>query len=193
MKKGVAFILILSAIILLQNCKGKSKTGSSFTETSDTVTFFPVNLYIQGQMVKVDSFATSIYKITIAGNNRDSAAITKQEFRQLAQPFLEYDISSKQLHKFYKENDFIDATTKSIIFNFTAMDSTLPLRSIDVLMDSTGTQLKNIFISKEKSAGDSTIVEKDGWKNGESFFINRSIQKGDNAATMQRTVVVWRF
>ena len=193
MKKGFAFIFLLLAVILVQTCKGKAKSGKTLTETSDSTEFFPVNLYIQGQIVRVDSLATNIYKIAISGGNRDSSLITKQEFKQLAQTFLEYDISRKQLHRFYKESVFADQTTESLTFNYTAMADTLPLRSIDVLMDSTGTKTKNIFIGKEKSAGDSTVIEKDGWKNDESFFINRAIQKGNNAATMQRTVVVWRF
>jgi len=193
MKKGIAFILLLFGIISLQNCKSKNKSSKTITETSDSLTFYPVNLSIQSQLRRVDSFATSIYKITINGSNRDSATITRQELRQLAQPFLEYDISGRQLHKFYKENVFADETTQSLTLNYTAMVDTLPLRSIDVLLDKAGQQMKNIFISKERSAGDSTVIEKDGWKNDESFFINRSVQKGDKAATMQRTVVVWRF
>jgi len=179
--------------MLLQNCKGKTKNGNSFIETSDSLNFFPVNVYIQGQISRVDTLATVIYKISINGTNRDSVLITKQEFKQLAQPFLEYDISNKQLHKFYKETVFADQTTQSLTFNYTAMVDTLPLRSIDVLLDKTGQQVKNVFISKEKAAGDSVITEKNGWKNDESFFINQAIQKGNNAATMQRTVVVWRF
>lgn len=193
MKKSIAFILLLLQVILLQNCKGKSKAAAGFTETSDSLTFFPVNTYLQGQLSMVDSLSPTIYKISITGSTRDSTSITKQQFRQLAQPFFEYDISSKQLHRFYKESVFADQTTQSVTFNYTAMIDTLPLRSIDVLMDSTGTQLKNIFISKEKSNSDSSVTEKIGWKNNESFFINRSIQKGNNTATMQRTIVVWRF
>lgn len=193
MKKSLAFSLLLLSIILLQHCKGTVNTGPSFTETSDTLTFFPVNIYLRGQIHRVDSLSSTIYKVLINGSKKDSVIITKQEFAILAQPFLEYDISSKQLHRFYKENVFADQTTQSVTFNYTAMVDTLPLRSIDVLMDSTGQQIKNIFISKEKLVGDSTVTEKIGWKNDERFFINRSIQKGNNAATMQRIMVVWRF
>lgn len=193
MKKGLAFIFLLLPVFLLQNCKQKTNNNNSFTATSDSLIFFPVNVYIQGQISKVDSFATAIYKINITGSSRDSSVISKQEFSQLAQSFLAYDISSKPLHRFYKETVFDDQTTQSLTFNYTAMVDTLPLRSIDVLLDKTGQQLKNIFMSAETSTTDSTITEKKGWKNDESFFINRSIQKGDNPATMQRTVVVWRF
>lgn len=193
MKKVTAFALLLVPVLLLQNCKSKPVNSYNFTETSDTLTFFPINIYLQGQLNKIDSQATVVYKILINGASRDSSIISKQELWQLAYPFLAYDITSKPLHKYFKENVFADQTTKSIIFNYTAMVDTLPLRSVNILMDSTGERMKNIFMSVEKTSGDSTITEKAGWKNDESFFINRSIQKGDNAPTMQRTVVVWRF
>jgi len=191
MKKGIGLLILVAGILLLQNCKGSG--GKNFTETSDTVKFFPVNLYIQGQINRVDSFAGLIYKITIVNNTKDSTVITRQQFNTLAQDFLEYDISDKSLHKYYKESDFADATTQSLTFNYTALDNTLPLQSIDVLLNSAGNQLKNIFYSKQKNEGDSIVTEKAGWKNDNSFFINRSVTFSDNKTTTQQNIIVWRF
>jgi hypothetical protein len=138
MKKVAGFVGLFFCIVLLQHCKSNNAKG--FIETSDTLKFFPVNLYIKGQMARVDSFATAIYKITINNNTgiKDSGALTKQQFKQWAQSFIEFDISDKSIHKYYKENVFADATTQSLTFNYTAMDNTLPLQSVDVLLDQTG-------------------------------------------------------
>lgn len=191
MKKLLSILLLSCTIIFLTRCKGH---GNSITYTSDTVKFFPVNLYIKGQIARVDSFATNIYKVTMGDNHvQDTVAITKEQFKQLAQPFLQYDINDKGLHKYYKENDFADETTESLTFNYTSLDSTLPLQSIDVLLSKDASQLKNVFYSIQKTTGDSTITEKAGWKNDKSFFINRSVQQGSKPPVMQQYIVVWQF
>jgi hypothetical protein len=192
MKKAVGFLLLFYCFVAFQQCKGHG--DKNVTYTSDTIKFFPVNLYVQGQIARVDSFATTIYKINInPGHTQDTAIITKQQFKQLAQPFLEYDISDKSLHKYYKENDFADETTQSLTFNYTSLDSTLPLQSIDILLSHDASQLKNVFYSIQKTGGDSTVIQKTGWKNDKSFFINRSVQLGNNAPVMQQTIVFWQF
>lgn len=193
MKKIAGFLFILPALLLLQNCK--SKNGKAFTETSDTVKFFPVNLYFKGQIAKVDSFAATIYKITkhADGSVIDSTPLTKQQFNQLAQQFIQYDIEDKSIHKYYRENTFADASTKSITFNYTAMDKTQPLQTIDVLLDQTGQQMKNVFLSMVLNNGDSIINEKCGWKNDTQFYINRSVEIAGKPAIADQSIVVWRF
>ncbi|HWB26918.1 MAG TPA: hypothetical protein VG738_15650 [Chitinophagaceae bacterium] len=192
MKKSILLITLSIPLLLLQDCKSK---GKNFTETSDTLKFFPVNLYIKGQIAKVDSLASTIYKITINNNSgvKDTITINKQQFNNLAQDFLAYDISDKHIHKYYKENVFADETTQSLTFNYTAMDSSLPLQSVDVLLDQTGQQLKNVFFSKTITQGDSTVTEKCGWTNDKSFFINRVTEYADNTTTTQQNIIVWMF
>ena len=192
MKKSFCILLLSSCVIFLQHCKGHG--GEESTYTSDTVKFFPVNLYIKGQIARVDSAATAIYEIHVdTAHKRDSTLITKQQFKQLAQSFLEYDISDKSLHKYYKENDFGDETTQSLTFNYTSLDNTLPLQSIDVLLSHDASQLKSIFYSIQKNAGDSTVTEKTGWNNDKSFFINRSVQHGDRTPVIEQQIIVWQF
>jgi len=192
MKKAVSFLLLFCCFISFQQCKGHG--DKNITYTSDTVKFFPVNLYIKGQIARVDSFATGVYKININTEHKhDSTLITKQEFKQLAQSFLTYDINDKALHKYYKENDFADETTQSLTFNYTSLDSTLPLQSVDVLLSHDASQLKSVFYSIQENEGDSTVIEKRGWNNDRSFFINRSVQHGNSVPVIQQDIIVWRF
>jgi len=193
MKKCIGTLFILSCLVLLQNCKGHG--GKNFIETSDTVKFFPINLYFKGQIARVDSLATTIYKLTIRGNGAkpDSTTLTKQQFNQLAHAFTEYDIEDKSIHKYYKESTFGDASTQSITFNYTAMDKTLPLQSIDILLDQTGQQMKNVFLSLMLKTGDSTVTEKCGWKNDTQFYINRYIEYPGKPPVTEQNIIVWQF
>src|SRR5437016_487987 len=153
MKKGVLiFLLFTCIIIIIAGCKNHT-VARGMTETSDTVHFFPVNEYFKEQIKDVDASAASIYKITIDhnSNKRDSSVLSKQQFDEWAQSFLEYDISDRRIHKYYKENIFMDETTRSYTFNYTTMDSSLPLQSIDVLLDIDDQHVKRIFINKVKS------------------------------------------
>lgn len=192
MKKTALAMAFAAASLLLQHCSNPAYQPEL---TSDTVKFFPVNLYIQGQIARVDSLADSIWQINIDNNTgkKDTLLLTKQQFNKLAQYFLTYDISDKKLHPYYKENTFADATTQSFAFNYTALDNTLPLQTVDVLLDQTGRQLKNVFYNIAVTAKDSTIAEKAGWSNDKSFFINRETTYNNNKTVARQTIIVWKF
>ncbi len=192
MKKGFCFLLLLFCILLILTCKSNhSETG--ITVTSDTVRFYPVTEYFNDQVKKVAASGSYIYKITINDKKvRDSVALSKQQFMQLAQTFLAVDISDKSIHKYYKENIFMDETTHSYTFNYTAIDSSLPLQRVDVLLDADDQQVTRVFLNMNIVSADSTITEKAGWKTNNSFFINRIIDYANGRTTTQQNIIVWR-
>lgn len=192
MKKGACFLVCNACLILIiQSCKN-NRAANAVTETSDTVHFYPVMDYFKTQVKEVDSFAVFIYKITINNNgSKDSTVLNQEQFNQWAQAFLAYDISDKKFHKYYKENIFLDETTHSYTFNYTAMKNTLPLQTVDILLDEDDQHVKRVFINKVISAGDSTVTEKAGWKTGSSFFINRIVDYPGNRTTTQQNIIVW--
>jgi hypothetical protein len=190
-KTGIAFLALLTGMpVLLQSCKNKTH-GKIIEVSSDTMRFYPVNPYIKEQVAKVDSAAVFIYKITVEDGKKDSSILNKQQFNQWAGAFLEYDISDKSIHKYYRENIFMDETTRSITFNYTSADSSQPLQSVDILLDTADQHVKRVFINKVKSYTDSMVTEKGGWKNNESFFINR-ITERPGKTTIQQNIIVWR-
>jgi hypothetical protein len=52
--------------------------------------------------------------------------------------------------------------------------------------------MKNVFLSKVITQGDSTITEKCGWKDDTDFFINRNVERNGNTTT-QQNIIVWHF
>jgi hypothetical protein len=177
-------------LVASQGCKNGARDKAR-AATSDTVRFFPVNAYIGQQIRHADSNAAFIYKITIENGKKDSSVLNKQQFNRLARYFLEYDISDKKIHQYYRESVFMDETTRSYTFDYTTTNSSLPLQSLDVLLDTGDQHVKRVFINKVINNGRNTVTEKAGWKNDESFFINRMTEMGDSTTT-QQNIIVWR-
>jgi len=195
MKKGTFFFLSAACLLFIaQGCKNKqpANVSPSVTETSDTVQFYPIADFFRNQLKQVDSGATHIYKITVSGAAKDSSTLTRDQFNLLAQVFLQDDISDKSVHKYYKQNIFFDETTRSYTFNYTTMKAGLPLQSMDILLDEGDQHVKRVFINKFKTAGDSSITEKCGWKAGSSFFINKIIDLPGNKTITEQNMIVWQ-
>ena len=109
----------------------------------------------------------------------------------MAQAFLENNISDPSVKKYYRQSVFEDMTTSSYTFNYTSVESSLPVQNLNILLDTTTQTVKRVFISKVKINGDSTITEKLGWKNNNSFLINRTIQLPEKKETTEQISVVW--
>ncbi len=192
MKKNLAFCSLLLCIICsMYGCKNNT-ANKPLEKTGDTIRlFYPVIDYFKEQIENVDNTSPFIYKITIKNGRKDSVALNKQQFNQWAQAFIEYDINDKSLHKLYTENIFLDETTNSYTFNYTAKDSSLPLQSLTVLLDAGDQHVKRVFITKVKSYGDTLVTEKGGWKNDKNFYINSITEAPGNVTTTQQNIIVW--
>jgi hypothetical protein len=181
-KLFISAAVFLTGLALLTGCRAKKQPPR----------FFPVKEYILQQIHLVDSTNPVIYKITAENNRTDTTVITKQQFKQLAQAFTQYDINDRSIHASYKENVFVDGSTASLTFSYTTADKELPLQAEDVLLDTATQQAKWVFITKTTTQGVQTVVEKDGWRNNGHFFINRMVTDGDSTHTQQNTIV-WKF
>jgi len=147
--------------------------------------------YFLSQIKKVDSAIPSIHMVTIIRERKDSVTINIEQFNKIAQTFLENNIADLSVKKFYRQSIFQDQTTGSYTFNYTSVNSSLPVQNLDVLLDTTTQTVKRVFISRINIKGDSTITEKLSWKNDNSFLINRIIQLPQKKETMQQISVVW--
>ncbi len=192
MKNSVAIkgVIIWFVAMVLWGCKNKTG-GTNKTVTSDTAVFYPVKEYFLQQIREVDSSAGFIYKTTLENGRADSTALSKKQFDSLAQFFLRYDISDKRVRNYYKENIFLDETTHSYTFNYTAADDLLPLKRLDVLLDVGSTQVKRVFITISETVDGYEVTDKAGWKTGDRFFINGITDRGGSTSVQQNTIV-WR-
>jgi hypothetical protein len=188
--KNICFVFI-SFAFLSTSCKSKRKDVNSLDNKNDSTKFFQVNQYLQGQIKEVNATPYFIYKIDITGNEKDSTPINTAVFNHLAQQFLKPDINDESIKHFYTESIFEDETTKSFTISYSTKNKELPLQNVDILFDQDGHTVKRLFLRKFFNYSDSSAIEQLSWKPGESFQLNRSVQKTENSETAHQTTVVW--
>ena len=188
MKKVYLFILIL---YLLYACRPNESRTITSEATNDTTHFFEVVRYIKTQISEVNKTPYFIYKIDITNGKKDSSTINTSVFNQISERFLKPDINDPDLKKHYTENIFHDQTTKSFTISYTATDKELEIQNIEVLLQEDGQTVKRLFIRKFFNYTDSSAIEQLSWKPGESFQINRLVQKPGNKENSYLTNVVW--
>ena len=174
--------------ILLTSCGNTSRDGKN---GNDSAFFYPVTDFLQYQIHTADSLAEKIILYTTTGTKKDTVEITRLQFRNIAGAFTEINIADPGLQQFYRQSFFLDITTGSYIYSYVCDNSSLPLRTMDILLDTATTVVRRIVITKNFVNGDSTIIEKMGWKTDHSFFINRIILPTDNAEVTEQLEVNW--
>jgi len=191
-KKFILKIIIAATCsIMLFSCNNNDTSKENAFPANDLRVFYPVHEYFITQIINTDSVSNIIYTYTDSDNKKDSAIIDSIKFRELAKPFIEDDINDTAIKKYYNESIFHDVTTASNTFTYTSANSTLPLQTLDILLDTATDMVKRVFITRSFSRGDSLITEKMSWKTRQSFSINRIIQLAGNKQTTQQVTVLW--
>jgi len=184
-------LLSLFALVMVVGC---NSTPTIYTEANiaDTTEFFSVVNFINSQIDDVQKTPYFIYKKTANNGKTDSIAITTAQFVNLAAPFLQPDINSRELKKEYIESPFYDQTTKTYTLNYSTRNKTLEVQNEDVIMNEDGETLKRIFIRKFYSySNDSSAIVQLTWKPNASFQVSRIVQKKDGSENETQTTVVW--
>jgi len=192
MRKAIASCSILFFIAIF-SCHSKQNAGDEISYQNDTVTFYPLQNYFYEQLKAVDTASVFIYKTTIKNSGiKDSMALSKDAFKNIAADCMQYNISDSSIKKFYKESLFYDESTDSYTFNYSTKNVHLPLQSASILLDKNTQQVKRIFLTIEKNYNDSSITEKISWKNNSNFSINRIISYTSGKENTEEIFVAWK-
>lgn len=157
----------------------------------DTTKFFQLSQYLQGQIKEINATPFFIYKIDIINDHKDSTPINTAMLNQLSQQFLRPDINDEKIKQYYKESIFEDQTTKNFTISYSTTNKELELQNVEILLDENGETVKRIFLRKFYNYPDSSAIEQLSWKPGESFQVNRSVQRPGKTETSRQTLVVW--
>ncbi len=109
---------------------------------------------------------------------RDTGTVSIEDFSKYVDEFIQKDISSPDRKKLYRETVFQDAGTHSYTLSYTAVDKTVPVQGVDILLDEQSNQVKRIFIRSFTTKGDTSIQERHNWYAFKSFQINRTTSIG---------------
>jgi hypothetical protein len=186
------FLIPVAGLVLFFSCK-EQKPGGADTNHAGKKGYFPVVDFIKGQIHDVDSLPLALLQIVIANNRKDSSYIKQNEFHELAQNFILPEAEPGNFEKKFKENLFLDQTTRSATFNYTAEDSATRVKRIDVLAtpDELLSKVMSVFIQENYTRNDTTIVRKLLWETNKEFEIILIVQPPNQPRTMTQTIVIW--
>ena len=190
--KTAAFLFCGLLFIAFCSCKQKpAAIAEQAIEAKDTITFYPITDFISQQLAHIDSTPYFLYRIRFTDGKKDSTTIDKKIFDSLAATFTRFNISDSTIQKKYTETIFNDQSTDSYTMSYRTTDGSLPLQSVDVLLNRDNQQVKRIFWVIRYTKEGNAITEKAGWKANRNFYINRTIQQPDGKETAEQNTVVW--
>jgi len=181
-------LVIYSALLLaafFSACRAKPK------ETEKEVEFYPIGSFIKGEVLKLDTIPLAVLKKTTINGKTDSAYISKEEFKEAANIFLQPDITDPRLKKLYTESVFMDATLNMITLTYSPGENEAEVRKLDILLDPESNRLQRIYMEKLKKSGDSTINHKMMWNAGHSFQVITLTHVGNQPEIVKKEKWVW--
>jgi hypothetical protein len=184
--------LILACIfcmMLAVACNDSKEKINNTNTITDTTSFYPIASYINSQLKYFDSMRVRYSVVTIEGADKDSITSQLTIVMPMIQAFIDADISDSIQKKDYKESVFRDAGTASFNINYTPINTSVPVRNIDILMDEQTSTIKRIFVRKQYLKKDTTYTEQLSWKTNEGF--TTSINKEtNNGFSLNKTITV---
>ncbi len=184
-------MLLTFIFMCTTSCTENNYSENNKAPSGDSIAFFPVHEYLQNEIKNVNSSLPTIYSKIESNGKKDSGTLSIEEYNTIAHSFLEDNIRDETIKKYYTQNIFQDNTTASFTFSYSTRNNSLPLQSVDVLVDTATQNVKRVFMLRSMRKGDTTITEKMGWKTNSSFFINRIISLPGNKETIEQISVMW--
>lgn len=190
MKKLIYFIIITTVLA----CNNQAEQQQDKDQTPQKAEIFPVNSFFASQVHWVDSLQLPVFKYMTYDNKTDSVLISLNEFRILANEFMEPDITRPSLSRYYKETGFADQSIPSVTLNYSTTNKDLKIQRMDVVINPDpvlNDKVKSIYIEKIVNGSDSSILKKLYWKANKHFQIITFTQSSNQQAIISRLKVVW--
>jgi hypothetical protein len=170
-------------------CSNSNEESKNLVATADTTRFYPIASYINDQVKYFDSIGVRFSIVTTEGAMKDSISTQLAAIMPMIQSFIDADISDSIQKTNYKESVFRDAGTASLNINYTPINTSVPIRNIDILMDDQTSLIKRLFIRKQFQTKDTTSTEQLSWKTNEGFTTSIS-KEASNGFLRNKTIAV---
>jgi hypothetical protein len=187
-------LLLISATTVCCSHKNKSivpgKTGKA------APVFFPVTVYITGQIGALNQLQVTPLKITTIHEHQDSVWIKLQDVEIFAEPFTHPVIDSATLSQFYSESSFLDQTINAITLSYdplTYQHDPLSLKSLVVYIDPQTNKVTRIYIEKSLPANKGTRIQQLTWKSDSWCKITTITENENSPAEIKEEKVIWNF
>lgn len=183
--------LIIACVVCMMAaaCSNSKEDTKNLVATTDTTSFYPLASYIKDQVKYFDSTGVKFSVVTTEGAIKNSITSQLAAIMPMIQSFMEADISDSVQKINYKESVFRDAGTASLNINYTPINTSVPIRNIDILMDDQTSIIKRLFIRKQFRTKDTTSTEQLSWKTNEGFTTSIS-KEASNGFLRNKTITV---
>ena len=183
--------LIIACVVCMMAaaCSNSKEDTKNLVATTDTTSFYPLASFIKDQVKYFDSTDVKFSVVTTEGAIKDSITSQLASIMPMIQSFMEADISDSVQKINYKESVFRDAGTASLNINYTPINTSVPIRNIDILMDDQTSIIKRLFIRKQFRTKDTTSTEQLSWKTNEGFTTSIS-KEASNGFLRNKTITV---
>ena len=188
---GLLFVYFLM-IFFSFSCNNNQRKDTQKTSSTDAATvYYPINAYIRRQIKDVDTIPYFLYRLSSINGKKDSSVIDRATFDAETKPFLLPGLEDKAFRANFTESVFDDESTGSITLTYSPKNKTGIVQNASVLLDKDNQQVKWIFINTLSSNGDSTLIQRIGWKGGKSCYINEDVSYPDKPETQRQLSFVW--
>lgn len=180
---------VLLAFVLNACNTNNQKKNKQLANVADTAKYYPITDFIDEQIRFVELRNFTIEKTVAIGATKLHTSLSKSDFAKEAHAVLTIVRSFNNNKHLYKESVFQDLGTESYTINYTALDTSLPLQRIDVLLSEQTNIIKRLFVREIKQMKDTVFTQQISWLADHSFQISSSKELAGIGHTTSTTVV----
>lgn len=186
--KKIAAIVFFYALL---SCGESINTENQLQPSPDSTKFYPIASFFKDQIDIIPAMKKEMILFSTSANKKDSTLLTTSVFKKLVQEFISKDITDATTKKHYRETVFQDASTGSYTLSYTAVDTTVTVKGMDVLLDERTNAVQRVFIRSMYRKDDSSIMEQHNWNSSKGFQIIRSTTNSQGYTSTNITEVKW--
>jgi hypothetical protein len=190
------FKLLSAALVFLLASSCKDKQTAAIAPTMDTAEikeYFPVYDFLLNEKRGVDSMAVGLKYYVRTNQKTDSGYITHTDFDKLVALVLSEGLMPQRFKKDFRETSFYDQSMKTSTFMYQSLDTSNPVKRVDILTKATDTydKVSSIYIESLVKASDSAVLNKMIWQTGRSMQLNQQVNSPGKPAIERQIKVVW--
>lgn len=146
---GLVFLILF--IFFTGRCTNNhsSSIAGQTKESMDDQSFFPITQFIKGQLREIDSLPVTPLKIVTLNGREDSQWLKKENIRAFSEPFLQTEIDSAYLNRFYEKKTFMDQTINAITLTYDAKNTSTDFKTLVVYISPQSNKVTRIYMVKE--------------------------------------------
>ncbi len=186
-----AIFFTVSLFVTIIACEPSSKKQKAKNIViADTAKFYTIDNFIAEQMKYVDLRNFNIQKTIDSGLRKNSTPIDKETFLIAASKIL--SLSKKFIHnkQLYQEVIFQDLSTDSYTINYTAINASIPLQRIDILLSEQTKMVKRVLMREVSEANGIITTQQINWETDHQFQVIISKEITDKISTVS-TLISW--